>query len=241
VWTHGGAFVGGSKEEIGGYLRIIAGAGFTVVGVRYSLAPEARHPTPTRQLLQALRHLEANADRLHVDPDRFVLAGDSAGAQISAQAACVLTNPEYATQIGVAPLLRPEQVRGVALCCGVFDLAMVESSSPFRMLIDAVGWAYSGARNFRDDDAFISAVSVPAHTTAEFPPAFLTVGNADPLERQSHALATVLESKGVDVERLFYPDGHTPALDHEYQFDLDLDDARVALDRMTAFFRRVTT
>jgi acetyl esterase/lipase len=240
VWTHGGAFVGGSKEEIGGYLRTIAGAGFTVVGVRYTLAPEARHPTPTRQLLEALRHLEANADRLHVDPQRFVLVGDSAGAQISAQAASVVTNPEYSALLGVDALIKAEQLRGVALCCGVFDLAMVEPSSPFRMLIDAVGWAYSGTRDFRNDQAFISTVSVPPHVTAEFPPTFLTVGNTDPLARQSVALAEVLRSKKVDVETLFYPADHTPNLDHEYQFDLDLDDARTALDRMIAFFRRVT-
>jgi acetyl esterase/lipase len=240
VWTHGGAFIGGSKEEIGGYLRMIAGAGFTVVGVRYTLAPEARHPAPTRQMLAALRHLEANADRLHVDPRRFVLVGDSAGAQISAQAACVVTNPTYARRLEIEPSIAAEQLRGVALCCGVFDLAMVEPSSPFRMLIDAVGWAYSGTRDFRNDQAFISTVSVPPHVTADFPPSFLTVGNTDPLRRQSIALAEVLRSKKVDVETLFYPDDHSPNLDHEYQFNLDLDDARAAFDRMIDFYRRVT-
>jgi acetyl esterase/lipase len=43
VWTHGGAWLGGSKDAISGYLRMIAGAGFTVVRVRYSLAPEANY------------------------------------------------------------------------------------------------------------------------------------------------------------------------------------------------------
>ena len=38
VWTHGGGWVGGGKEEIRDYLRMIAAAGFTVVGVNYALA-----------------------------------------------------------------------------------------------------------------------------------------------------------------------------------------------------------
>jgi acetyl esterase/lipase len=240
VWTHGGAFIGGTKEEISGYLRMIAAAGFTVVAVRYTLAPEARYPTPVRQVLAALRHLEHDAERLHVDPERFVLVGDSAGAQISAQVAAVVTNPDLSKQLGIEPTVRPSQLRGVALCCGVFDLAMVEPASPFRLLIDAVGWAYSGTRKFRENEEFISTVSVPSHVTDEFPPTFFTVGNTDPLAPQSTAFAKVLESKGVDVETLFYPDDHQPNLDHEYQFDLDLDDARIALDRLIAFFRRVT-
>src|SRR5262245_46006184 len=37
VWIHGGGFVGGSKEELAYYLELIAAAGFTVVGVGYSL------------------------------------------------------------------------------------------------------------------------------------------------------------------------------------------------------------
>jgi acetyl esterase/lipase len=69
VWTHGGAFVGGSKDEIGDYLRMIAVSGLTVVGVEYSRAPAARYPTPVRQVMAALRHLQANPDRLHIYRD----------------------------------------------------------------------------------------------------------------------------------------------------------------------------
>lgn len=240
IWTHGGAFVGGSKEEMGGYLRRIADAGFTVVSIRYTLAPEARYPTPVRQLLQALAFLRENADRYHVDPDRLVLAGDSAGAQISAQAAAIVTSDDYAKKMRITPTVEPEQLRGVVLCCGVFDLAMVDPSSPFRTLITAVGWAYSGRRKFREDEEFLASVSVFEHVTPSFPPAFLTVGNVDPLASQSVALAKRLESDNIDVETLFYPPDHQPALDHEYQFDLSTEEARTALDRIIAFVRRVS-
>lgn len=240
LWTHGGAFVGGTKEELAGYFRTIAAAGFTVVAPRYARAPEARYPTPVRQVMAALAHVQADAERLHVDPDRLVLAGDSAGAQISAQVAAVVTDPGYATVVGVAPAVTPARLRGVALCCGVFDLGQISDSSPLKDVLVACGWAYSGTRRFRTDERFMGSMSVARHVTAAFPPTFVTVGNADPLRSQSLALAATLEAAGVDVETLFYPADHEPPLPHEYQFDLDLTDGRVALERLLAFFARCT-
>jgi acetyl esterase/lipase len=240
VWTHGGAWLGGSKDEIGGYLRMIAGAGFTVVGVRYSLAPEATYPTPIRQLMAALRYLSENADRLHVDKGRLILAGDSAGAQISAQLAAMVTSPTYAYQVGVEPTIEPEQLSGVALCCGIFDLSSLSDNPEFRSFQTTVGWSYSGTRDFRNNHYFVTTVSVASFVTEDFPRTFITVGNADPLAPQSTALASILESKGVNVETLFFPKDHQPPLSHEYQFDLSLDDGRAALQRLIDFFARCT-
>ena len=74
VWTHGGGWLSGSKEQIANYARILASRGFTVVGVDYSIAPGATYPTPLRQVNAALAYLQANAAKLHIDPKRIVLA-----------------------------------------------------------------------------------------------------------------------------------------------------------------------
>lgn len=240
VWTHGGGFVGGSKDEIAGYLQRIAAAGFTVVGVEYTLAPGATYPTPVRQVMAALRHLAAHADRLHVDPTHLVLAGDSAGAHITAQVAAAATDPRYAEQIGVRPSIVPDQLRGVVLCCGVYDLALIAPGGPFRAFVDAVGWAYTGSRHFRTDDQLMSTMAIPHHVTAAFPPAFVTAGNADPLVAHSETLVAALESHGVEVEALLYAPDHQPPLPHEYQFDLSLEDGSLALQRVIAFAQRQT-
>ena len=238
VWTHGGAFVSGSKDEIGGYLRMIAGHGFAVVGVQYTLAPKGRYPTPIRQVMAALGHIQAHAKRLHIDPARIVLAGDSAGAQISAQVAALITNPAYAAEVAIPVTVDPAQLRGVALCCGIFDITAVGDNGPFKQVLAAVGWAYSGTRDYRADAFFTSTMSVPSHVTAAFPPAFVTVGNADPLLPQSLAFADVLAERGIDLDTLFYEEDHRPPLGHEYQFDLDLADGRTAFGRLLAFFER---
>lgn len=241
VWMHGGGFVGGSKEELAGWFRLVADAGLCVVAPRYTLAPKGRHPTPVRQVMSLLAHLQRDPARFHVDADRLVLAGDSAGAGIAAQGALVVTDPAFADRIGVAPTIDGAQLRATVLCCGLYDvLSLDDPTSPFAPFVDAIMWAYAGQRRWREDPDFVSTLSLPGHVTAAFPPTFVTVGNADPLAAQSHGLVESLDAAGVIHEALHYPTDHQPPLEHEYQFDLDLADARSAFAAISDFIHRHT-
>jgi len=241
VWIHGGAFIGGTKDELGGYLRMLASHGFVVVAPSYSLAPESTYPVPVRQLMAVLSWLGTNAERFHMDASRIVLAGDSAGAQLSTQLATLITNPAYADTVGLPPTIAATRLRGVALCCGIYDLSSLSDDSQLRSLFTAVGWAYSGTRDYRKNAGFLGTFSVLEYVTAAFPPTFITVGNADPIRLQSQALTVALIEAGVDIETLFYPENHEPPLPHEYQFELELEDARTAFTRLVDFFERATT
>ena len=235
VWTHGGGFVSGDKSDITNYAKVLAGRGFAVVSVGYTIAPEAQYPTPVRQLDAALGYLDAHAQELHLDPSRFALAGDSAGSQIAAQVAALTTNPAYASRLGITPSLQPSQLRAMVLTCGVYDLDLVDPSSPAgRIFFAPVLWAYSGTRAALTDEQF-RTMSVTPHVTVDFPTSFITAGNADPLLAHSTALAARLEDVGVPVQTLFYPAVHSPALPHEYQFNLDSVDGRNALERIDTF------
>lgn len=239
VWVHGGGFVGGAKHEWAGYFKLIASNGYVVVGPRYSLAPEHRYPTPPRQLMQAIGYLRANAARLQIDPDRIALAGDSAGAHIAAQLGALVTTPGYADAVGVAGTLTAGQLRCLVLACGIYDLALTRrASSPAgARFVRAVLWAYSGTRHYLHDPAF-ATWSVADHLGPGFPPALVTVGNADPLRPHSELLVSALRSHGVEVEAVFYLDDHHPPLHHEYQFDLDTDAGQRFLERLLAFLRQ---
>jgi acetyl esterase/lipase len=240
VWVHGGAFVSGSKDLIAGYLRVLAGQGFTVVAVDYSIAPEARYPTPVRQTAAALDHVLREADRLGVDASRVVLAGDSAGSQVVAQVACLTTDVAYAEAVGIRTSLPAEHLRGLLLFCGAFDFDLARGSTPLgSWLVRTALWAYSGSRDARSDPSFMLG-SVPQHVGPGYPPAFVSAGNADPLLPHSLGLVATLERLGLDVDTLFFPEDHEPRLAHEYQFDLDGDAGRLALERAVAFLRRVT-
>ncbi len=230
VWIHGGGFVSGSKGQLANYLRILAAGGFTVVGVDYTPAPELRYPGQLRQLAAALSYVLKNAPRLHVDPRRLVLAGDSAGAQLAAQLALLVSSPAYAARLGVTPEVAPAQLAGVLLYCGPYAM----NSMPDSWFSRTVRWAYSGKRH-PAHDALASTLDLAASLTPAFPPVFMAVGNADPLAPQSRAFAAALGQHGVRVERLFYSPEYRPPLGHEYQFDLGLAEAQQALRRSQDF------
>lgn len=234
VWVHGGAWVAGTKNEIANYLKILAGRGYVVVGVDYSLAPGATHPVPVRQVNAALAYLARQAERLHIDQDRIVLAGDSAGAQIAAEVANLVSVPEYAAAIGIEPAIARASLRGVILYCGAYDVSLVNLEGSYGGFLQTVLWSYSGHRNFKDDEHFRMA-SVARYVTAAFPPAFVSAGNADPLEPQSVALAEALEAAGAPVDTLFFADDHQPPLPHEYQVNLDTAEGQEALARSLRF------
>lgn len=240
VWTHGGAWISGSKTNTVPWFQLIAAEGYTVVAIGYSLAPEKTYPTAIHQINDALGYLVDNAERLHIDPDRFVLGGDSAGAQLTSQIATIVTNPDFAASMGIDPALTPEQLRGVVLACGIYDMhAFLENGDMIKggILGWGVGtttWAYTGSRS-HDSDA-LAGMSTIDHVTADYPPAFITGGNGDPLtDAQSKPLAETLDGLGVETTTLFYPADHEPKLPHEYQFNLDNADGQNALKEILAF------
>lgn len=236
VWVHGGAWVSGDKDNVDNYLKILASYGYTTVGVDYSIAPEYQYPTPLYQVNNALGYLQQNADRLHIDKNNIVLAGDSAGSQIVAQMANIITSPEYAANVNVKPTLASDNLKAILLNCGAYDLALPDYNGPAGDFLHTVLWAYSGTSDFLNDPK-LKPASVENYVTKNFPPAFITAGNADPLESQSLELAKKLASLGVQTDTLFYADDHQPQLQHEYQFNLDIADGQQALKQMTEFLK----
>jgi acetyl esterase/lipase len=234
VWIHGGAWVSGDENQIANYARIVAARGFAVASVNYTLAPEARYPTPVRQVNSALRYLKREAPALSIDPARLFLTGDSAGAQIAAQVAAISTDPDYAQALGIAPAVPPADLRGLALFCGGYDLETISTDGAFGGFLETVLWAYSGHRDFKNAPGF-ATFSVAQHVTADFPPVFISAGNADPLLSQSVEFAERLRTLGVTVKTLFFPQDYEPGLPHEYQFNLDHAPGREALETLITF------
>jgi acetyl esterase len=237
VWIHGGGFVSGRRGDIENYLKVLAGEGFTVVNVDYTIAPSASYPTPVRQVNRALAFLTREAAGLGINARRFVLAGDSAGAQIAAQTVAIIANPAYGELVGVTAGAGPEQIAGALLFCGVYDIAgLGNGGGILGWFVHVTAWAYSGERNWRESATF-ATMSLTPHLTADFPPAFISAGNADPLAPQSAGLADVLTAKGVEVETLFFPPDYSPALAHEYQFDLGQKAGQMALSQAADWMR----
>lgn len=241
LWIHGGAWISGDKSNVEPYLRILAAEGYTTVGLGYTVAPEAVYPQAVQQLTDQIGYLLDHADEFGIDPQRIVLAGDSAGAQLASELAVLATNPEFEHLSGITSALSPSQLRGAILNCGVYELdGMAKLTGIGAWGFKVALWAYTGTKDWSQAPAG-ALMSSLEFVTADFPTTYISGGNGDALTWiQSVPMATRLEQLGVDVTRVFYASDHEPALPHEYQFHLDGSDARDALQKTIRFLDEVT-
>ncbi len=92
VYFHGGGWAVGTRRRFGrafkswspSALARLAAAGFAVITVDYRLSSEATFPAQIDDAKAAVRWLRTNAEELHVDVDRIVAWGESAGGQLAA-------------------------------------------------------------------------------------------------------------------------------------------------------------
>jgi len=237
VWTHGGGLISGDRSQVSNYCKILAGYGYVTIAIDYTIAPEAKYPTPIQQLNTALTYISSNPDRFHADTSFFVLAGDSGGSMISAAAANVITSPSYADLTRIQPGLHPEQLKGMLLYCGIYEIDHLNMEGAFGSFLKSVMWAYFDSKDI-SNDTYAKTASVTNFLTSAFPPTFISAGNHDPLLPQSKLLAERLLAADVPIDTLFYPENHEPALEHEYQFTLD-EAGKLALDKSLEFLKGI--
>ena len=103
----------------------------------------------------------------------------------------------------------------------------------------AVAWSYFGLKTL-DPASLPKPFSIVRNVTAALPPLFISAGNGDPLLPHSETLADAARKSGVKVDALFFPSDTTPPLPHEYQFDLDNEAGKLALERSLAFIAAQT-
>ncbi|MEI6100661.1 MAG: alpha/beta hydrolase [Eubacteriales bacterium] len=83
-FIHGGAFAGGSSEMNDNLMRLVADrTDALVASVDYSLSPEAKYPEGLLDCQEGLQFLLRDG-RFAIDPDKIILAGDSAGGNLAA-------------------------------------------------------------------------------------------------------------------------------------------------------------
>lgn len=239
IWVHGGAFVAGDKSDITEYAVQIAAQGYHVVNMNYELAPEAKYPTPLRQLQEVYAFVEQHADEYQFDMNNIFFAGDSAGAQIVAQFANIQTDQDYANVVGFEQTVNAEHIRGLLLYCGPYDISQLHQMSDNKLiafLLKRVGWGYLGDRNWQTSEAASEASPID-HVTKNFPPSFIIDGTVITFDAHGKAFVQRLEQLGADVTSKFYEGVELP---HEFQFMLDRPEAEEVLQLSIDFLNEKT-
>lgn len=213
VYLHGGAWVWGSPATHRKLTCRLAEQGFLVMSVDYRLAPEHPFPAGFNDCVHAVHFAVREAARFGGDPQRLVLAGDSAGANLAAAVAIQLADGSA----GVP-------VRAVGLVYGVFDFSGLQSGAITRLLVDAyLGDAAGLARDPRVSP-IVKAVALP--------PAHIAVGSADPLIEDAEALRAKLARAGKVHDYRVYED-----MPHAFMQMEFFDEAQRSIRAMTDFLR----
>lgn len=231
LWIHGGGYIGGSKESRQEYGMALAAKGYVVANMDYGLAPEHTYPTPIFQANAALAYLQLHAADYGGDMTRVFIGGDSAGAQIASQMAAVLSNEKLSRAMKLQPAIQTGQMRGAILFCGLYNMETVRATEFPN--IELFLTAYTNVEPF-ESFAQIDELSTVNHVTTNYPPVFITVGDADPFSSQSTELVEVLKSHNVPVSSAFF-EGTYKNLAHEYQYALDTVDAQQTFEKTLDF------
>jgi acetyl esterase/lipase len=220
---------------------MIAARGFAAVGLNYSTAPERQYPDAVHELNDALGYLVAHAEEFHLDRERIILAGDSAGAQLASQLAVMVTNAGFAAEMDILPAISSDRLHGAILNCGVNDLdALSRTGGIVGWGFKTALWAYAGKRDWSGTPAARHMATVH-HVTVDIPASYISGGNGDELTvLQSMRLADTLAGLNVPVTRLLWNSDHKPALPHEYQFRPDRAEAHAASDATLKFIASVS-
>lgn len=82
VWVHGGAWRRGNRASCP--IKSLTDHGFAVASLDYRLTPVAKFPANVQDIKTGIGYLRSNASQLNVDPEKFVIAGASAGGHLAA-------------------------------------------------------------------------------------------------------------------------------------------------------------
>ncbi len=247
LYFHGGGWRGGSREMMRPDARAMAELGFVGLPAQYRLLGQAPWPAQLHDVKAAIRWTRAHADELDVDPDRIVLWGSSAGAQLARLAAATPDLPDFEGTLG--PLSVSSKVAAVVAVHPPVSFHLGESSDR----------ASTSGRTLLGESATeeqARAASPLTHVSEKFPPTLLLHGTQDRMVHHSASqrMFDALRSAHAPADmHLFH--GHThgfaslpsvrAALAHEVAFFLDrtvvnADKHRAEIEQLSMFARRAS-
>lgn len=97
VYIHGGGWRGGDENSslLNNYGYQFIKKGIAVVAIDYRLRSKNPFPDQNNDVACALAYLDSNAESLHIDIQKTILFGDSAGGQLAAFAALNIPYKDY--------------------------------------------------------------------------------------------------------------------------------------------------
>jgi acetyl esterase/lipase len=203
IWIHGGAFMGGSKQDHVplDYLE----RRYAVASINYRLSQHALFPAQIEDCKSAVRWLRTHAEKYQLDAERFAAWGESAGGHLAA----MLGVSGHVTAFEVGDHLDvSSRVQAVVDYFGPTDFLQMDAHRlPEGMLHDPEDSPESklvgGAIQANKEKT--AAANPITYVRSDAAPILIVHGDQDPLVpfHQSMLLEAALKKAGVEV--VFYP------------------------------------
>lgn len=195
LYLHGGGWVMGDKITHDMLIRKLANCTNSAVAfVNYSRAPEAKYPVAINETYEVLEYLYNHNIDFNINPDKIILAGDSAGGNMAAVCAIKAKNengPKILFQILLYPVTNIEM--------------NTESYNKFKdgpwLTKKAMEWfwqAYLPDKTV-ENDIYISPLQAKTENLQGLPPALIITAENDVLRDEGEEYASRLIQAGVDV------------------------------------------
>lgn len=201
----GGGYEMTSNREAEPMAMQFLAMGYHVAILRYSVCP-VRYPAALLQVAESVLYLKEHADEYHIDPEKIVVQGCSAGGHLAANYGIAWNSPFLTKLMGMEN--DPEQlcVAGLLLCYPVITSGEKAHEESFRNLL---GEQYEEKKE---------ELSLENQVTPDTPPTFLWHTATDetvPVENSLYFFQACLQ-QGVSAELHIYPvGGHGLSLANE--------------------------
>ena len=196
VLCPGGGYRFTSDREAEAVAMQFLAAGIHVAILRYTVAPQGEYPQALREVAWSVAHIREHAAQYHVDPDRILVTGFSAGGHLAASYGMFWKNHTFlAEELGVSSgQLRPN---GMILGYPVITSGEKAHRDSFVALL---GDRYN---------ALVEEMSLEHQVSEDTPPTFLWHTETDelvPVENSMY-LFEALHTHHIPVEMHIYPTG----------------------------------
>ncbi len=222
LWLHGGGWESGDASQLFPHAAYFASLGYLCLSADYRLAASGNTIFDgVEDSRDAFYWLHAHAGDLGIDPERIIVAGESAGGHL---AACVGYIDDPRTTGIPEPVPRPA---ATLLVNGVFDLT-------------AISWAMTKPGLSPEAVEAGRSISPLFHLDAADPPALLLHGSADSVvpPQQSADFAASLQALGVPANLRFREGKNHAFFLYLPEFNLvDLEVIQLSLLEMEAFLQ----
>lgn len=208
-YIHGGAWIAGTKEARRIYCGKYADAGYVVVNIEYDLAPEAVFPTAIGQCVKAVDFTYGIADKYHMDMEKIVVGGESAGVYYAMFLCEIAKDKKLLKELMLPGINHTEfDVKAAVFNCAAVDFRKIgEKGSPGADLIFRayLGYGKKEVLSGRRDNEIRAQLPLN-YMTVNFPPTFLIYGSLDSLRFNTFMIDEKMNELGI-IHKLYRSSG----------------------------------